>query len=126
MVVHFYPINGVVQQSIYIADRTIDPGGIAPRYPQSGWHRCKTVRTRTKDVNGIADGTETYLQTFWEYLTRFCTSCEIAPNAYDPAAADVNEVDSIILPNYLDAPVEKTNSTTGSGIMGEDGDEIRF
>lgn len=126
IVAHYYPVNGIVKRSIYIAQRTINPKGLAPRYQGSGWHRCKTVRVRTKDTNNIATGNETYLQTFWEFLTRFCTSCEVAPNAYNPAAVGRNDVDPKILQNHLTIENKQNPSVNGSGILGEDGEEITF
>lgn len=129
IVIYYYPINGKVNRSLYKAYRDVAPGGIAPRYPQSGWERVTSVRVRTKDTNNIATGEETYLQTFWEYLTRFCTSCEVAPNAYNPAAREgANNVDPTILKNHLDVKTQRNNysNNTGSGILGEDGEEIKF
>ena len=82
------------------------------------------MRVRTTDTNNIATGTEQYLQVFWEYITRFCSSCEVGTK---PAAPEEqNVVDPKIFKDYLDPKPSNNDTGTGSGILGEDGDEIIF
>ena len=124
IVIYYNYNNGKVKRSMYQAARTVTPQDLRPPYSNSGWHRVKSVRVRTQDTNGIASGEETYLQTFWEFLTRFCTSCEVSPNNSRRDAR--NDVDPTILKNHLDPKVERNINTKPSGILGEDGDEIIF
>jgi hypothetical protein len=124
VVVYFYPVNGVMTRNYYRATRTITPLDLAPRYEQSGWHRLRNVKVRTADTNGIATGEERYLQTFVEFMTRHCQSCQVKPR---PAAEEENLVDPTLLPNSLDPKTTtKTIRKNPSGILGEDGDEIIF
>lgn len=123
-VMHFIQENGIVTQNLYVAQNNIQPGGLLPQFMNSGWHRCTSVRVRTTDTNNIATGTEQYLQVFWEYITRFCSSCEVGTK---PAAPEEqNVVDPKIFKDYLDPKPSNNDTGTGSGILGEDGDEIIF
>ena len=124
VVLYFYPVNGVMTRNYYRATRTITPLDLAPRYEQSGWHRIRNVKVRTADTNGIATGEERYLQTFVEFMTRHCQSCQVKPR---PASEEENLVDPTLLPNSLDPKTTtKTIRKNPSGILGEDGDEIIF
>ena len=125
IVVYYNHKNGKIKRSLYQAQRTVTPQDLLPPYMNSGWHRVRTVKTRTRDVNGISDGTETYLQTFYEFLTRFCTSCEIGAAGSQAAPLADNLVDPKIQKNYLDVRVDNNNNRP-SGILGEDGNEIIF
>ena len=125
--VYYYQKNGVVTRSYYEATRDIEVRGLQPRYPGSGWHRCQDVKLRKADRNGIADGTENYLTVMYEYLTRYCTSCQIGSNGSD--AQTQNGVDQSSSQGYLPPKTnadERNNINTGSGILGEDGEEIIF
>ena len=124
IVVYYNHKNGKIKRSLYQAQRTVTPQDLLPPYMNSGWHRVRTVKTRTKDVNGIADGTENYLQTFFEFLTRFCTSCEVG--SQQAQANPENTVDPRILKNHLDVQLDNDNNNRPSGILGEDGNEIIF
>jgi hypothetical protein len=124
VVLYYYLRGGVMTRNYYIATRTITPIDPHPRYPQSGWDRCRNVRVRTKDTNSIATGDETYLTTFWEFITRYCSECSIIT---DNAQASENLVDPKILKNYLDRKKDPEDFTgNASGILGEDGEEIIF
>jgi hypothetical protein len=124
MVMYYYQVNGVTYRNIYIARQSITPLDPHPRYSNSGWERAYTVRTRTKDTNGIATGNENYLTVFWEYMTRFCNGCVV--QTQQPSQEE-NNVDPKILKNYLDPKQNPTpNNKTQSGILGEDGEEIIF
>ena len=97
VVVYFYPVNGIMTRNFYRQQEPLHR--LTSRLDeQSGWHRIRNVRVRTKDANGIATGDETYLQTFVEFMTRHCQTCQVAPQA------DVGEnvVDPTVLPNSLD------------------------
>ena len=123
IVLYYYKEGNQVTRNYYIATREITPLAVHPRFPGSGWDRCQDVKLRTADRNGIATGEEEYLQVFWEYLTRFCTQCEVV--SVGTGAEDVNNVDPKVLKNYID-PKTRNNNPTGSGIIGEDGEEIIF
>jgi len=125
--VYYYQKNGVVTRAYYEATRDIEVRGLQPRYPASGWHRCQDVKLRKADRNGIADGTENYLTVMYEYLTRYCTSCQIGSNGSEAQAQ--NNVDQSSSQGYLPPRInadERNNINTGSGILGEDGEEIIF
>jgi hypothetical protein len=123
-VLYYYLNNGRVKRSYYAAHIDIVPGGLHPRYPQSGFHRCKDISVRTSDVHGIATGKENYLQVMWEFLTRYCTSCDIGDTSISTPDI-INNVDPKNLPSSLPLPTT-TKSNNPSGILGEDGDEIIF
>ena len=80
---HFYR-NGRLTRGLFVAKRDIFPHEPHPRFPQSGWEVCKDRRLRTKDANGIADGTENYMQTFFEYINRYCQSCSVVGQTTAP------------------------------------------
>lgn len=125
--VYYYQKNGVVTRAFYEATRDIEIRGLQPRYPGSGWHRCQDVKLRKADRNGIADGTENYLTVMYEYLTRYCTSCQIGSNGSD--AQTESAVDQSSSQGYLPPKTNadgRNNINTGSGILGEGGEEIIF
>lgn len=121
--VYYYLKGGKVTRNYYVATREIQPIDLHPRYPASGWHRCIDVSLRTKDGNNIATGEEEYLQVMWEFMTRFCNECEVTSI---PQPQDVNNVDPKSMKNYLDPKTTRTNYSSNSGIIGENGDEIIF
>lgn len=129
--VYYYTKNGVVTRAFYEATRDIEVRGLQPRYAQSGWHRCQDVKLRKADRNGIADGTENYLTVMYEYLTRYCTSCQIG-GATQRDIAETQAINNVDLPNpegYLPpkkSADQRNNFNNGSGILGEDGEEIIF
>ena len=124
-VVYYYIKRGVVTRAFYTAQRDITTVDLHPRYQQSGWHRCQDVTMRRADRNGIADGTEEYLLVLWEYLTRYCTSCQIS-RAPQETVEDINDVDPETAKNFIDVRGQRPNNNLSSGILGEDGEEIIF
>lgn len=132
-VLHHHLRNGVVTRSYYYATREIGPTDPHPRYPGSGWKRCQDVTIRKADGNGIADGTENYLTVMYEYLTRYCTSCQVGTNKSNASYSNQgdtveiqNDVDTQSMTGYLNPKINKENKNFGSGLIGEDGEEIIF
>ncbi len=124
VVLYYHQIGGKVTRNFYTATRTVTPQDLAPRYFGSGWHRCQDVSVRKADRNNIATGNEEYLQVMWEFMTRFCNQCSISTI---PSTPDENNVDPRVLKNYIDpTPRQNPNSSSNSGILGEDGEEIVF
>ena len=125
IIVYYYLKGKKVTRNFYTATRDIQPIDLHPRYFGSGWHRCQDINLRTADKNNIATGEEEYLQVFWEFMTRFCNECEIG--SISEQLEDINNVDPTVLKNYLDPKTNRPNNySNGSGIIGEDGDEIIF
>jgi hypothetical protein len=122
-IMYFHQKGGKVTRSYYTATREMTPLDIHPRFPNSGWARCQDVKLRTADRNNIATGNEEYLQVFWEFMTRFCNECQVS--TMPPSAENVNNVDPKVLKNYID-PKTNNNTSSGSGILGEDGEELIF
>ena len=123
IIVYYYLKGNKLTRNYYVAHKNIEPVDKHPRYFGSGWHRCTNVSLRTKDRNNISTGEERYLQVMWEFLTRFCNDCSVQPAPV--ADEETNKVDPKILKNYLD-PKTNNNSSSASGILGEDGEEITF
>lgn len=123
IVVYYYLKGGKVTRNYYVATREIQPIDLQPRYFASGWHRCQDITLRTTDSNNIATGQEEYLQVLWEFMVRFCNECEVN---IAPSADNINNVDPKTLKNYLDPKTNRTNYSSNSGIIGEDGEEIIF
>jgi hypothetical protein len=122
MVMHIRLKQGIMTRSIYIAERNIAANSIQPGFPQSGWKRCYTTRLQTK--TNVATGEENYLQTFYEFMTRMCTSCTVQDKPGSAAIPDpANLIDPKKLDNYLN-PQDNSNGDRLSGILGADGQEI--
>ena len=126
---HFYR-NGRLTRGLFVAKRDIFPHEPHPRFPQSGWEVCKDRRLRTKDANGIADGTENYMQTFFEYINRYCQSCSVVGQTTAPGTRPQGYVEATNLPpDGLKVPERKTtdfNDFNTFGILDENGNEIDF
>jgi hypothetical protein len=122
MVMHIRLKQGIMTRSIYIAERNIAANSIQPGFPQSGWKRCYTTRLQTK--TNVATGEENYLQTFYEFMTRMCTSCTVQDKPGSATIPDpANLIDPKKLDNYLN-PQDNSNGDRLSGILGADGQEI--
>jgi len=113
--------------AFFRAVNDIQPGGVHPRFKDSGWTLCGSRKFKTSDPLGVADGTETYLTDLFEYFARTCSTCEveIPPASEDPGSGDtvrrnIADPDNMIKKSMPDGPSNQT------GIIGPDGIEIIF
>jgi hypothetical protein len=122
-VAYHYPKNGRLTRGLFVATRDIIPGGVHPMYADSGWKICQNKRLRTVDPLGIADGTEGYMQVFFEYINRYCQSCSVS---VPTGTAPTGYVQDFASRDGMDIPKEKQQNNNPFGILDEDGNEIIF
>ena len=132
IVAYLYTVRGKIKRGYFQALIDIVPNSLSPRSPGTGWGRCTDIKVRTKTSNGISDGTEEYLKIMWEYMTRFCTNCSIAdsneigyPYTIPDETGGENGGSNVPNVSQPGLPI-KTINNNPSGILGADGEEIKF
>ena len=127
MVIYPYMQMGKPKLAFFRAVKDIQPGGIHPRFKDSGWTLCGSRKFKKTDPLGVASGSETYLTDLFEYFARTCSTCEVEIPAgpEDPGTGETvkrnrPDADNMIKKSMPDGPSNQT------GIIGPDGIEIIF
>ena len=137
IVVYYYNTYGKTKKSFFRATRDIFAGEIHPRYKDSGWSIIVERKAKRVDPLGIADGTETYLQDFFEYYTRFCSNCTVSTLGDVPTGPgfarqqyEVGGAQDNVTPKTNSTGIKrssgKNRGSSNYGFIGPDGEEIIF
>ena len=108
LVKYYYIKKGGLKFKYFYAGKDWIPGLAFPNNRTSQkskiWIECVNVRAQ---AGGNPD--ENYFQTFYEFMTRFCKSCEV-----------------VATPEAIPPPPIKNIGDFSTGIMDDDGNEIIF